>query len=134
MDGYSALIAGAVVIVFALSGGLALLPKEQVLAAVPVEPLILSHVNITPQDAGGMEILVITGIVENHGDKAEAMPAIRADLFASKGQLVASMLVEAPVAEIKPGLSHGFSAKLRHPGGKTPDIKLSFVETGVSQP
>lgn len=134
VDGYSALIAGAVVIVFALSGGLALLPKTQVMAAAPVEPLILSHVNVTPQDAGGMEILLITGIVENHGGKTEVMPAIRADLFASKGQLVASMLVEAPVPEIKPGLSHGFSAKLRHPGGKTPDIKLSFVETGVSQP
>jgi hypothetical protein len=34
---------------------------------------------------------------------------------------------------MQPGFSHGFSAKLRHPGGKTPDIKLSFVEAGASE-
>jgi hypothetical protein len=34
---------------------------------------------------------------------------------------------------MQPGVSRGFSAKLRHPGGKTPDIKLSFAGAGVSQ-
>ncbi len=42
------------------------------------------------------------------------------------------MLIEPPITEIGPGQSHGFSAKLRHPGGKTPEIKLSFIETDAS--
>ena len=80
-----------------------------------------------------MEVLLINGIVENNSNDPQALPAIRADLFASKGEKVASMLIEPPVQDIKAGLSHGFSARLRHPGGKTPEIKLSFAETGVSE-
>jgi hypothetical protein len=79
-----------------------------------------------------MEVLLINGIVENNGHDVQAVPTIRADLFVAKGEKVASMLIEPPVAEIKPGLSHGFSAKLRHPGGKTPEIRLSFAQTDVS--
>jgi len=43
------------------------------------------------------------------------------------------MVIEPPVRQMQPGFSHGFSAKLRHPGGKTPEIKLSFVEAGASE-
>jgi hypothetical protein len=132
VDGYSAIVAAAVVLVFFLSGGFAAL-QEKSAAASPVAPLSITHVTVTPQDAGGMEVLLINGIVENNSNDPQALPAIRADLFASKGEKVASMLIEPPVQDIKAGLSHGFSARLRHPGGKTPEIKLSFAETGVSE-
>lgn len=132
VDGYSAIVAAAVVGVFFLSGGFAMiLHKNEAVAAV-VEPLGISHITITPQDAGGMEILVINGIVENNSGVMQDIPAIRADLFVAKGEKVASMLIEPPVSEIKAGTSQGFTAKLRHPGGKTPEIKLSFAQTGVS--
>lgn len=132
VDGYSAIVAATVVSVFFLSGGFTMIPYEKTAVAAPVDPLGITHVSITPQDAGGMEVLLINGIVENNGHDVQAVPTIRADLFVAKGEKVASMLIEPPVAEIKPGLSHGFSAKLRHPGGKTPEIRLSFAQTDVS--
>lgn len=132
VDAYSALVAGLAIFVFVCSGGLSVVvPEKQ--AAVTANPLAISHVTVTPQEAGGMDILLISGIVENNGGNLEEVPALRADLFAAKGQLVASMVIEPPVREMQPGFSHGFSAKLRHPGGKTPDIKLSFVEAGASE-
>ncbi len=130
-DAYSALVAGLAIFVFICSGGLSVVVPEKTAVAAPVNPLAISHVTITPQEAGGMDILLINGIVENNGGDLEEVPAIRADLFAAKGQLVASMVIEPPVKQMQPGLSHGFSAKLRHPGGKTPEIKLSFVEAGA---
>ncbi len=132
VDGYSAIVAAAVVGVFLLSGGFSVLPEQKVEVAALPDPLAITHISITPQDAGGMEVLVINGIVENNGQNLQPIPSIRADLFAAKGEKVASMLIEPPVSAIAPGRSHGFSAKLRHPGGKTPEIKLSFTETGVS--
>lgn len=132
VDGYSAVVAAAAVGMFIVSGGFSVVPTQDQAAPALPEPLAISHISITPQDAGGMEILVINGIVENSTSDIQEIPAIRADLFAAKGEKVASMLIEPPVNEIGPGLSHGFSAKLRHPGGKTPEIKLSFVETGAS--
>ncbi|NTF34154.1 hypothetical protein [Rhizobium skierniewicense] len=133
VDGYSAIVAAAVVGVFFLSGGFAMiLHKNEAVAAV-VEPLDISHITITPQDAGGMEVLVINGIVENKSGTVQDIPAIRADLFVAKGEKVASMLIEPPVLEIKAGASQGFTAKLRHPGGKTPKITLSFAQTGASE-
>jgi hypothetical protein len=133
VDGYSAIVAAAVVSVFLLSGGFTMMPMEKAAVAAPKDPLTISHISFVPQDAGGMEVLVINGVVENKSDKVQTIPAIRADLFAADGEKVASMVIEPPVSEINRGSSQGFSAKFRHPGGKTPEIKLSFAKTGVSE-
>ncbi len=133
VDAYSALVAGLAILVFVCSGGLSVVVPEKSAIAASVNPLAISHVTVTPQEAGGMDILLINGIVENNGTALEEVPAIRADLFVARGQLVASMVIEPPVRQMQPGFSHGFSAKLRHPGGKTPDIKLSFVEADASE-
>ncbi|SCY60350.1 hypothetical protein SAMN03159288_03238 [Rhizobium sp. NFACC06-2] len=132
-DAYSALVAGLAIFVFVCSGGLSVVVPEKPAVAASVNPLAISHVTVTPMEADGMDTLLINGIVENNGGNLEEVPALRADLFAAKGQLVASMVIEPPVKEMQPGFSHGFSAKLRHPGGKTPEIKLSFVEAGASE-
>lgn len=133
VDGYSAIVAAAVVSVFLLSGGFTMMPIEKAAVAAPQDPLIISHISFVPQDAGGMEVLVINGIVENKSGEVQNIPAIRADLFAADGEKVASMVIEPPVSEINRGSSQGFSAKFRHPGGKTPEIRLSFAKTGVSE-
>jgi hypothetical protein len=54
-----------------------------------------------------------------------ALQPIRAD-FINSGLLVRSVVIDPPVARIKAGESRGFSARLSHPGGKLPDVKLSF--------
>lgn len=132
VDAYSALVALSVVVVFGVSGGFTLVSGAPAAVQEQVNPLGISHITITPQDADGMEVLSINGIVENHGGDVLAVPNIRADLMSENGQLVASIVINPPVAEILAGQSHGFTTKLRHPGGKTPRVKLSFMETGVS--
>ena len=65
-DAYSALVAGLAIFVFVCSGGLSVVVPEKTAAAAPVSPLAISHVTVTPQEAGGMDILLINGIVENN--------------------------------------------------------------------
>lgn len=123
-DHFSALVAAAVVGVFVTAGGLkAIIPDP--LPAKPVAPLSISHVSLTPQDANGMKLMLVSGIIENNTDGDMALKPIRADFLAS-GMLVRSVVIDPPVARIKAGESRGFSARLAHPGGKVPEVKLSF--------
>lgn len=132
VDAYSALVALSVIVVFGISGGFTLVSGAPAPVNEQYNPLGISHVTVTPQDADGMEVLSINGIVENHGGDVLVVPNIRADLLSESGQLVASVVINPPVDEIIGGQSHGFTTKLRHPGGKIPRVKLSFMETGVS--
>lgn len=132
VDAYSALVALSVIVVFSVSGGFTLVSGAPATIQEQVNPLGISYVTVTPQDADGMEVLTINGIVENHGGDVVPVPNIRADLLSESGQLVASVVIDPPVTDIIGGQSHGFTTKLRHPGGKTPRVKLSFMETGVS--
>jgi hypothetical protein len=132
INSFAALIAGVIVSIFLISGGMSLFSTGHNAPEQKTNPLGISYVNITPQNLDGQDLLVISGVIENAGDKLMAVPKILASLSAQKGKFVASMIIQPPIGEIKPGNSHGFSAKLRHPGGKTPDIKLSFMHTDVS--
>lgn len=130
-DVFAAIVAALCVAVFGLAGGFALFVSE----SAPAEPpgLDLTHVNLTPQDANGMSLLLITGIVKNNSDvPLEALP-IRADLV-SGDATVASTVIQPPVAAIEGGESHGFSARIPHPGGKMPELRLSFASAGASAP
>lgn len=123
-DHFSALVAAAVVGVFVTAGGLkAIIPDPA--PAMPTAPLSISHVSLTPQDANGMKLMLVSGIIENNTDGDMALQPIRAD-FLTSGLLVRSVVIDPPVARIKAGESRGFSARLSHPGGKLPDVKLSF--------
>lgn len=95
-------------------------------AEVPAGSLGIIHANATPQDANGMRVLMINGIVENRTGQAQPIPQIRADFY-SGDQLVASTMIAPPVPVIEHGHSRGFAAKVPHPGGKSPDLRLSFV-------
>jgi len=130
-DFFAAVVAVAFVVVFGLSGGFSLFLRD----AAPTEApgLDLTHVNLTPRDADGMRLLLITGILENNGDQRLEVPFIRADLV-TEGATVAGVVIEPPVASIEGGHSHGFSARLRHPGGKMPELRLSFASADASAP
>lgn len=123
-DHFSALVAAAVVGVFVTAGGLkAIIPDAA--PATATAPLSISHISLTPQDANGMKLMLVSGIIENNTDGDMALQPIRAD-FINSGLLVRSVVIDPPVARIKAGESRGFSARLSHPGGKLPDVKLSF--------
>jgi len=133
VDLFSMLVAITVVIVFGLAGGFSLMfytDGAQAGTAVSCA-LTIGHVSLTPQDANGMPVLLINGIVENNTSGIRKVPRIRAE-FRQDGRMIASMLVTPPVSEIGPGQSHGFAAKLRHPGGKMPEVRLSFTDTDAS--
>lgn len=93
--------------------------------------LDITHVSLTPQDANGMRVLLINAIVENRSTGRIHVPTVRADLL-SNGEIVASTLIAAPVDVIDAGHSRGFSARLQHPGGKLPELRLSFAEADAS--
>ncbi|MCM2448602.1 DUF3426 domain-containing protein [Agrobacterium vitis] len=127
---FTSLIAALAVLMFFSAGGFCLIGGTE---AVPARnPLDITHVSLTPQTAGGMPVLLVNAIVENHAATTQALPDIRADLY-SDGRLIASTLITPPAAEIGVGHSRGIAARLRHPGGKNPELKLSFAPKDASQ-
>jgi hypothetical protein len=128
-DFFSAVVAVLFVVVFSLAGGFTFLFSGTD-SAEAGQPLDITHVTMTPQDANGMKILLINGIVENRTGGSLAMPAIRADLM-SGDAVVASTLISPPNFAIAGGHSRGFSARVPHPGGKLPDLRLSLAGRGA---
>jgi hypothetical protein len=45
--------------------------------------------------------------------------------------VIASTYIEPPVANLDGGESRGIVTRLQHPGGKTPEVRLSFEEAGA---
>lgn len=130
-DFFSAVVAFVFVMVFGLSGGFSLISGMSGDTA-EAAGLDITHVTLTPQDADGMKILLINGVVENRARGNLAVPAIRADIMVD-GRTVSSMTIAPPVAEMMRDHSHGFSARVPHPGGKNPQLRLSFVETDATR-
>lgn len=134
-DLFCALVAVAFILVFAAFGGFTFLFKQG-RAAPASHTLDITHVTMTPQDADGMKVLLINGIVENDTDAARSMPAIRADLV-SGDTVLSSTLITMPAATLGVGESRGFSARVAHPlgrsGGKLPDLRLSIAPRDVSR-
>jgi hypothetical protein len=128
-DSFLALVATIFVGVFMLCGGLSLVSASEQ-AIDPGPPLDITHVTMTPQDANGMRVLLINGIVENRTGDLLAMPSIRAELISGE-TVVASTLINTETARIGGRESYGFSARVPHPGGKLPDLRLSLAERGV---
>lgn len=124
--GFAAFVALVFVVIFALAGLIVGSPAEQASAG----PLDITHVSLTPRDADGMRILQVNAIIENRSAAKSQVPKLRADLIAG-GQVIASTYIATPVEEIDAGHSRGITARLLHPGGKTPELRLSFEESGA---
>lgn len=127
-DAFVAVVASVVVTVFTLFGGFSLLSGGG--SAVPGPALDITHVTMTPQDANGMRVLLINGIVENRTEGRLAMPSIRADLISGEN-VVATTLISTSASQIGGRESYGFSVRVPHPGGKLPDLRLSLAERGA---
>lgn len=129
-DFFAAMVALVFIAVFGMCGGFTLLLGNS--DGIGEKPgLDLTHVNLTAQDADGMRVLMINGIVENNGENRLELPGIQAHLV-SDGSIVASAFIDPPVAGIEGGQSHGFAARIPHPGGKNPELKLSFASPDAS--
>ncbi|MBY5353068.1 hypothetical protein HFO94_05845 [Rhizobium leguminosarum] len=120
---FAALVLALVVLVFGLAGGFSGLSGAR---ATSGAPLHFTHVTVTPRDANGMRVLVINGIIENKSGTTQTVYPIRADLVTDE-QLTASIVIDPPADVIYGGQSRGFSARVQHAGGKTPEVRLSFL-------
>lgn len=129
-DFFSALVAFVFIVVFGLAGGFSLVAGA---GADPAQAagLDITHVSLTPQDADGLRVLVINGIVENNAGARVSVPPIRADILVD-GKPVASTLIALPMNDLARDHSRGFTAKIPHPGGRNPQLRLSFAETGAT--
>jgi hypothetical protein len=121
---FVALIVSLAVLIFGLSGGFSGLSSAP--AEMAGEPLQFSHVTLTPRDENGLRVLTLNGVIENVSGATLSIPPVRANLFAGD-QLVRSVVVDVPIDRLAPHESRGFSTRLQHPGGKTPDVRLSFM-------
>lgn len=133
-DLFCAVVAIAFIAVFAAFGGFTFLFKASA-ATASSGPLEITHVSLTPQDANGMRVLLINGIVENSSGASRPMPSIQADLMSGE-RVVSTTLISPPAAILDAGHSRGFTAKVPHPAAKTngklPDLRLSFVQRDAS--
>ncbi len=126
-DAFVAVVASVVVTVFTIFGGFSLLSGP---SAEPGPALDITHVTMTPQDANGMRVLLINGIVENRTESRLDMPSIRADLLSGE-TVVTSTLISTSASQIGGRESYGFSVRVPHPGGKLPDLRLSLAGRGA---
>lgn len=125
---FSLLVAIAFVSMFSLAGHLVFGSGEH--PEIAAKPLDLTHVNLTPQDRNGMRVLLLNAIVENRTGREVMIPKLRADLLID-GQVIASTYIEPPVDSLDGGESRGIVTRLQHPGGKMPEVRLSFEEAGA---
>lgn len=121
---FAVLVMSLAILVFGLCGGFSAFsqPRE---AGLP-KPLHFTHVTATPREANGMPLLVIQGIVENQGQTTQTLAPIRADLL-TDSVITASVVIDPPADVLYAGESLGISARIRYPGGKSPEVRLSFM-------
>lgn len=124
---FSLLVAIAFVSIFSLAGQVFFGQEHPEISA---KPLDFTHVNLTPQDRNGMRVLLLNAIVENRTARNISLPKLRADLVLD-GQVIASTYIDPPVASLAGGESRGIVTRLQHPGGKIPQVRLSFEEAGA---
>jgi hypothetical protein len=125
---FSLLVAIAFVSMFSLAGHLVFGSGEH--PEIAAKPLDFTHVNLTPQDRNGMRVLLLNAIVENRTAREVTLPKLRADLVLD-GQVIASTYIDPPVITLDSGESRGIVTRLQHPGGKMPEVRLSFEEAGA---
>ncbi len=130
---FSAVVALFAAVFFLLAGGLAGIAGASAPGPRDANPLDITHVTLAAEQSGGLGVLTVRGIIENRASGRVGVPAIRADILSGE-RLVASTIIEPPVAAIFSGHSRGFAARLPHPGGKDPQIRLSFVTAAVAHP
>ncbi|MCM2396241.1 hypothetical protein NBH19_09135 [Rhizobium sp. S95] len=129
---FAVLVSASFAMIFAAASVYAGVAAQEAAPLPASGPLDITHVSLTPQDANGMRVLLVNAIVENRSQGRTSLPKLRADLV-SGGQVIASTYIDSPVEELDAGHSRGISARLQHPGGKLPELRLSFEEADASR-
>lgn len=123
---FSALVALAFLIVFGVTGGFSAIAGFRSDASVR-PPVEFTHVSILQRNVNGIPMIVVSGILENHGAEPLSSPTIRANIFAGE-VMVSSTVFNPRLGEIDTGTSRGFQVKLPQAGGKMPEVRLSLAK------
>jgi hypothetical protein len=123
---FSAVVALVFVLVFAMTGGLAALAGTGHEGSSR-EPAGFAHVTVSFRTVDGLPMMLVSGVLENHGETPLLSPRLRAEVYTGS-TMVSSTLFNPRLGRIESGDSRGFQVKLPQTGGKTPDVRLSLAE------
>jgi hypothetical protein len=91
---------------------------------------IIDHRTERSRMASGNELLTVTGRIANPTDRAQRVPALRAELRDAQGRGIYSWTISAPVGQLAPGASATFnSAEVDVPQGAKA-VNISFAPAG----
>ncbi|MDB5554460.1 MAG: uncharacterized protein JWL86_4444 [Rhizobium sp.] len=112
------LITSLFLTVFWLFGGFAALASGP--AAEPMKPFAVEQVFVDEQDANGMKLLAVGGVLINRSGRTLDVPAL--SVTSESGELIGTIL--ATTGKIEAGASVNFAARLKLTGGKSGEISI----------
>lgn len=133
-------IAAGVIVALGLSGGAAVLLRQQIAGMIPgTAPifaaiglpvntigLVLEGVKGKPMFQGGRPVWSVTGAVRNVRDEAIAAPPIRFSLLNAEGEEVATLVADALSARVPPGGVRYFAVTMPDPPAGAEKLRVGF--------
>lgn len=118
VQAFVTLLTTLVMLVFWLFGGFGALASGP--AATPMTPFAVERVFVDEQDANGMKLLAVGGVLVNRSGRTLVVPAL--SVMSGNGDVIGTIL---PVTgRIDPGASVNFAARLKLAGGKSGKISI----------
>lgn len=118
VQAFVTLITSLFLVVFWMFGGFGALASAP--AAAPLTPFAVERVFIDEQDANGMKLLAVGGVLVNRSGRTLDVPAL--SVTSKSGELIGTI---RPVEiRIEAGASLHFSARLKLAGGKSGEISI----------
>ena len=77
---------------------------------------------------GGVDVLVVRGVVANVTEEDRMVPMIRIALYDSAGEEVQHVIAPPLKNRLQPGATIGFSAKLPEPSALARRLEVTFSE------
>lgn len=112
------LITSLFLVVFWLFGGFSALAGGQ--AVAPLKPFAVERVFVDEQDANGMKLLAVGGVLVNQSGRTLDVPALA--VKSASGELIGTIL--PTTGRIEAGASVNFAARLKLTGGKSGEISI----------
>ena len=92
--------------------------------------LVIADIHQSPVDSNGLRVVELTGAVENHGDGPLSLPPLIAEVKSETGAISRSA-VSLGDRELAAGATARFLIRMSSPGGKHPQVSVSFAAKGV---
>ena len=118
VQAFVTLITSLFLVVFWLFGGFAALASGG--ASQPMKPFAVERVFIDEQDANGMKLLAVGGVLVNRSDRTLDVPAL--SVMSESGELIGT--IPPDEGRIEAGASVNFAARLKLAGGKSGEISI----------